>query len=87
MYLGQVVEVGAADALFAAPQHPYTPELLSAIPLAAPRAERNRKRTMLKGDMPSPLNPPSGCRFRCSLMPHLYFGAAGRWNEREQLSR
>jgi len=67
MYLGHVVEVADRDTLFAAPRHPYTEILLSAVPVPDPR--RHAKRILLSGDPPSPANPPSGCRFhtRCPL--------------------
>ncbi len=64
MYLGNVMEVGESKSLCDNPSHPYTKALLSAVPLPDPELERNKKIQILEGDLPSPINPPSGCVFR-----------------------
>jgi oligopeptide/dipeptide ABC transporter ATP-binding protein len=67
MYLGQICELGSRRAIFEDPRHPYTQALLSSVPVPDPSVERSRERVVLRGELPSPISPPAGCRFhtRC----------------------
>jgi oligopeptide/dipeptide ABC transporter ATP-binding protein len=83
MYLGKMVEMGDVQEIFANPRHPYTKALMSAIPLPDPAVQRNKVKIMLKGDLPSPLNPPAGCRFhtRCPFAMEKCMSQEPEWKE------
>ena len=83
MYLGNMVELSDSVDLYKKPLHPYTEALLSAVPIADPKASRERKKIMLTGDVPSPVNPPKGCKFhtRCAHCTEICKHAVPEWKE------
>ncbi|GED72942.1 ABC transporter ATP-binding protein [Brevibacillus reuszeri] len=83
MYLGNMVEMTESEKLYESPKHPYTQALLSAIPVPDPDLEKSRERTIIEGDVPSPINPPSGCVFRtrCPVAKEVCASRKPAWQE------